>query len=102
LLRRTGTTPVFFASDVPHFKEILVMSTVCDKCGWRNSEAKPASGIETEGVEIDLHVTSTEDLNRDVIKVFWVHFCFWQFRRFSSLWSFSVFHLCAANSGTGL
>ncbi|OQV22478.1 Zinc finger protein ZPR1 [Hypsibius exemplaris] len=54
--------------DVPHFKEILIMSTVCDKCGWKNNEAKPASGIEDEGVEIDLHVTGKDDLNRDVIK----------------------------------
>ncbi|GAU97610.1 hypothetical protein RvY_08879-2 [Ramazzottius varieornatus] len=55
--------------DVPHFKEILIMSSQCDKCGWRNNEAKPSGGIEEEGCIIDLLVAGTEDLDRHVIKV---------------------------------
>ncbi|XP_055335552.1 zinc finger protein ZPR1-like [Paramacrobiotus metropolitanus] len=53
---------------VPHFSEILIMSTVCDTCGWRNNEVKPSGGIATEGVRITLTISSPEDLSRDVVK----------------------------------
>jgi zinc finger protein len=54
--------------DIPYFREVIVMASSCDTCGYRNSELKPGGGIPEKGKKITLHVTKVEDLNRDVIK----------------------------------
>jgi zinc finger protein len=55
--------------DIPYFREVIVMASSCDTCGYRNSELKPGGSIPEKGKKITLHVTKVEDLNRDVIKV---------------------------------
>ena len=45
------------------------MAVSCDACGYRDNEVKGASGIEDEGVLIDLRLTHSKDLDRDVLKV---------------------------------
>ena len=45
------------------------MATVCDHCGYRDSEAKGGTGIEPKGCLIDLHIKDIADLSRDVLKV---------------------------------
>jgi len=53
---------------IPHFKEIIVMATTCDLCGYRTNEVKSGSGFEPMGKKITLNFKSEEDLKRDVLK----------------------------------
>ncbi|KAL6636876.1 hypothetical protein ACP70R_024448 [Stipagrostis hirtigluma subsp. patula] len=58
----------FFATKIPYFREVIVMATTCDMCGYRNSELKPGGEIPAKGKRITLHVQNAKDLTRDVIK----------------------------------
>ncbi|XP_076825439.1 zinc finger protein ZPR1-like [Clavelina lepadiformis] len=53
---------------IPHFKEVIIMATNCDKCGHRSNEVKSGSGFEPKGKIIKLHVTDPIDMSRDVLK----------------------------------
>lgn len=54
--------------DIPHFKEVVIMATVCDACGHKDNEVKGGSGIEPKGTKITLKITDTSDMSRDVLK----------------------------------
>ncbi len=54
--------------DVPYFRETIIMCTDCTKCGFRDAEVKPGGGVSETGLRIELSVTTTEDLSRDVLK----------------------------------
>jgi len=54
--------------DIPHFKEIVIMATVCDACNYRDNEVKGGSGIDPTGCKITLRLTDVSDLSRDVLK----------------------------------
>ena len=56
-------------TDIPHFKQVVIMATNCDSCGFRESEVKGGAGIEDKGKLIDLKVTTPRDLHRDLLKV---------------------------------
>uniref|UniRef100_A0A182SV49 Zinc finger protein ZPR1 n=1 Tax=Anopheles maculatus TaxID=74869 RepID=A0A182SV49_9DIPT len=53
---------------IPHFKEVVIMATVCDNCGLRTNEVKPGGGIEEQGVKIEITVRGRIDFARDVLK----------------------------------
>jgi len=53
---------------IPYFKDILIMSTNCDKCGYRDNEVKSGSAISDRGKRITLKVEDREDLSRDILK----------------------------------
>ncbi|TDG39488.1 hypothetical protein AWZ03_014086 [Drosophila navojoa] len=55
-------------TNIPHFKEVVIMATVCSRCGHKTNEVKSGGGIEPEGVRFKLRVESKEDLTRDVLK----------------------------------
>lgn len=55
-------------TDVPHFKDVVLLVTQCDLCGYRDSEVKPMGRVSEKGRRITLKVTSTEDLKRDLLK----------------------------------
>ena len=55
--------------DIPHFKEVVIMATVCDACGHKDNEVKGGSGIEPKGTKITLKITDPTDMSRDVLKV---------------------------------
>ncbi|CAG0899414.1 unnamed protein product [Darwinula stevensoni] len=56
-------------SDVPHFKQVVIMATNCNACGHRTNEVKSGSGISEKGVRFTLNMTNPAvDLNRDVLK----------------------------------
>ncbi|XP_070392912.1 zinc finger protein ZPR1 [Dermacentor albipictus] len=55
-------------TQVPHFKEVLIMATTCDRCGHRTNEVKSGAGIEPQGVRLELRVLEPADLARDVLK----------------------------------
>lgn len=55
-------------TSIPHFKDVVIMATVCDTCGHRTNEVKSGGGIEEKGVKIEVKVTSRDDFSRDVLK----------------------------------
>lgn len=55
-------------TNIPHFKEVIIMATVCDNCGLRTNEVKPGGGIEEKGVKIEVTVRGRIDFSRDVLK----------------------------------
>ena len=63
-------------SEIPHFKEVVIMATVCDSCGHKTNEVKSGGGIEPTGKKMTLTVKghktpsqTEEDLSRDILKV---------------------------------
>ncbi|ODM89234.1 Zinc finger protein-likeZPR1 [Orchesella cincta] len=55
-------------TDIPFFKEVIIMATDCDKCGCKSNEVKSGGGIEPKGKRMKLRVKSREDFSRDVLK----------------------------------
>lgn len=55
-------------TDIPYFKSVILMCTVCDACGVKSSEVKSGTGIEEKGVRYELKLTDPSDLNRDLLK----------------------------------
>ncbi|KAL2906560.1 Zinc finger protein ZPR1, partial [Bienertia sinuspersici] len=53
---------------IPYFKEVIVMASSCDACGYRNSELKPGGSISDKARRTIVYVKNPKDLNRDVIK----------------------------------
>ncbi|KAJ7139518.1 ZPR1 zinc-finger domain-containing protein [Mycena epipterygia] len=53
---------------IPYFKDVLIMSTNCDRCGYRDNEVKSGSAISEQGKRIILKVEDREDLSRDILK----------------------------------
>lgn len=49
-------------------KDIFIMSTNCDMCGYRDNEVKSGGAISEKGKKITLKVDDIEDLGRDVLK----------------------------------
>ena len=58
--------------DIPHFKEVVLMSTNCHSCGYRDNEIKSGGAIAAKGRKITLRVEDSEDLSRDILKVGWL------------------------------
>jgi len=55
-------------TDIPHFKEVVIMATVCENCGHKTNEVKSGGGIEDRGKRILLDFREQADLRRDVLK----------------------------------
>jgi len=53
---------------IPFFKEVIIMASVCEKCGYKTNEVKSGSGFSDTGKKITLKVKNTIDLSRDVLK----------------------------------
>ncbi|CAG8672986.1 15582_t:CDS:2 [Acaulospora morrowiae] len=54
--------------NIPHFKEVVIMSTVCDSCGYKSNEVKAGGPISPTGKRIILKMEDVEDLSRDILK----------------------------------
>ncbi|KAF2430576.1 zinc finger protein-like protein zpr1 [Tothia fuscella] len=54
--------------NIPHFKQVVLMSTVCDHCGYRSNEVKTGGEIPEKGRKITVKVEKKEDLSRDILK----------------------------------
>ncbi|KIM41444.1 hypothetical protein M413DRAFT_445444 [Hebeloma cylindrosporum] len=54
--------------NIPYFKDILIMSTNCEYCGYRDNEVKSGSAISPQGKKIILKCEDREDLSRDILK----------------------------------
>ncbi|KAG8522192.1 Zinc finger protein ZPR1 [Galemys pyrenaicus] len=53
---------------IPHFKEVIIMATNCEKCGHRTNEVKSGGAVEPLGIRITFHITDASDLTRDLLK----------------------------------
>ena len=54
--------------DIPHFKQVVIMSTVCDHCGYRSNEVKTGGEVPEKGKKITLKIERASDLGRDILK----------------------------------
>ena len=54
--------------EIPHFKQVVIMSTVCDQCGYRSNEVKTGGEVPEKGKIITLKVENAADLGRDILK----------------------------------
>jgi zinc finger protein len=54
--------------NIPHFKQVVLMSTVCEHCGYRSNEVKTGGEVPEKGRRITLQVKTAEDLARDILK----------------------------------
>ncbi|KAJ2394194.1 nucleolar zinc-finger protein [Coemansia sp. RSA 2603] len=54
--------------DIPHFQEVIIMSTTCDNCGYKSNEVKCGGAISEKGKRITLIIEDKEDLSRDILK----------------------------------
>jgi zinc finger protein len=41
-------------TNIPFFKEVVIMATLCDTCGHKTNEVKSGGGIEAKGKKITL------------------------------------------------
>lgn len=55
-------------TNIPHFKETIVMSFQCEWCGAKSNEVKPGGAVSPLARKIEIRVLSQDDLRRDVIK----------------------------------
>lgn len=54
--------------NIPHFKEVIVMATVCEHCGYKTNDIKTGGAIPEKGKKITLQIKSAVDLSRDILK----------------------------------
>ncbi|KAF8956973.1 nucleolar zinc-finger protein [Entomortierella lignicola] len=54
--------------DIPHFKEVIIMSTTCDECGYKSNEVKAGGPVSEFGKRIILKIEDAEDMSRDILK----------------------------------
>ncbi|CAG8660268.1 8360_t:CDS:2 [Racocetra fulgida] len=54
--------------NIPHFKDVVIMSTTCDSCGYKSNEVKAGGAIAPNGKKITLKMEDIEDLSRDILK----------------------------------
>lgn len=54
-------------TEIPYFKEVIIMATSCDACGHKSNEVKSGTGIAEKGIRYELKMTDASDLNRDIL-----------------------------------
>lgn len=54
--------------NIPHFKDVIIMSSVCHTCGFKSNEVKTGGSIPDKGRKIKLELVEPEDLTRDLLK----------------------------------
>jgi zinc finger protein len=54
-------------TQIPYFKEVIIMATSCDVCGEKSNEVKSGSGIAPQGIRYKLVMNDPIDLNRDIL-----------------------------------
>lgn len=54
--------------DIPHFRQVVLMNTSCDDCGYKSNDVKTGGEIPKLGKRITLRVKNNHDLARDILK----------------------------------
>lgn len=55
-------------TEIPHFKEVIIMAFVCKHCGFKDNEIKAGGAVPQCGTSVTLTVTNEVDMKRDVLK----------------------------------
>lgn len=55
-------------TDIPHFKDIVLMVTQCEHCGYKDREVKPGGSVSAKGRKVTLRVRGLQDFKRDILK----------------------------------
>lgn len=55
-------------TDIPYFKEIVLMAFTCDECGFKSNEVKCGGAVSEKARKITFKATTPEDLTRDILK----------------------------------
>jgi len=53
---------------IPFFKDIIIMSFSCEKCGYRSNEVQTNTTLADYGITYDLQITTKRDLDRKLVK----------------------------------
>lgn len=64
---KNGKTTMLL-TNIPFFKDIIVISFLCEECGFKNSEIQFGGKLGPQGVKIVFTATTVKDLNRELIK----------------------------------
>ena len=54
--------------NIPHFKQVIVSTTLCDLCGYKTNDVKTGGEVPKHGKRIWLFVKDAKDLRRDILK----------------------------------
>ena len=54
--------------NIPHFKQVILTTTVCDDCGYKTNDVKTGGAVPEKGKRIWLDVKDPKDLGRDILK----------------------------------
>lgn len=54
-------------TQIPYFKEVIIMATSCDICGNKSNEVKSGSGVAPAGIRYKLVMNDAADLDRDIL-----------------------------------
>ena len=54
--------------NIPHFKQVIVSTTLCDVCGYKENDVKTGGEVPKYGKRIWLKVKDAKDLGRDILK----------------------------------
>jgi zinc finger protein len=54
--------------DIPHFRQVVLMSTSCDDCGYKSNDVKTGGEVPKLGKKITVRVKTDVDLARDILK----------------------------------
>eukprot|EP00792_Barthelona_sp_PAP020_P005887 TRINITY_DN2838_c1_g2_i2.p1 TRINITY_DN2838_c1_g2~~TRINITY_DN2838_c1_g2_i2.p1 ORF type:complete len:494 (-),score=137.61 TRINITY_DN2838_c1_g2_i2:789-2270(-) len=57
-----------FITDIPYFKEVIIMCASCTQCGYRSADIKCGGAIPEKGTKLKLEVLNMKDLSRDFLK----------------------------------
>lgn len=55
-------------TNIPYFKDLIIMSFSCDHCGAHSTETKTSGEIGDHGVKITIKNPDPMDLRRDLFK----------------------------------
>jgi len=55
-------------TNIPHFKEVVIMTLQCERCGYKSNDIKGGGAISRFGTRITLNVRDGRDLSREVLK----------------------------------
>lgn len=53
---------------IPYFQDVIIMSTKCERCGYRDNEVKAGGAVSATARRLTLKVEEEDDLSRDVLK----------------------------------
>ena len=62
-----GTTRILLTK-IPFFKDVILMSFTCAKCGYRSNEVQTATVLADYGIKYELKIVNKRDLDRRLVK----------------------------------